>query len=104
MKKNNTEKQKIEPLGDRVLIKGITQEDKKTAGGIIIPDSVKGDRSTKRGTVVAVGLGKYENGKHVALSVSKGDTVLYGWGDEVVIDGVEYTLVRDSEIMAIIKN
>lgn len=93
---------KVSPIGDRVLIKEIPKEDKKTAGGIIIPDTVK-DRSTKQGTVVAVGKGKYDDGKLVPMSVSVGDTVLYNWGDEVIVDGIEYILVKESEILAIIK-
>lgn len=94
---------KIIPLGDRVLVQEIPKEDKKTASGIIIPESVKSDKAGKRGLIVAVGKGKYEDGKLVPMSVSAGDTVIYGWGDEIIVDGAEYSLVRESEIMAIIK-
>ena len=93
----------LEPLHDRVLIKEIPKEDKKTAGGIIIPDSVKDTRSARRGTVAAVGKGTYKDGKLIPLSVKVGDTVLFGWGDDVMIKDVEYVLVREAEIMAIVK-
>jgi chaperonin GroES len=103
MKKQITTKSPLQPLGDRVLIKGVPKEDKKTAGGIIIPDSVKEDRSAKRGTVISVGKGKFEDGKLIPVALVPGDKVLYGWGDDITIDGVEYVLVRENEIMAIIK-
>lgn len=92
------------PLGDRVLVEELKGGvENKTESGIYIPSSVKEDRGSKRGKVVAVGRGKTEDGKHVAVSVSIGDEVLYGWGDSVVYEGKEYTLVRDGDISAIIR-
>ncbi|MBI5134179.1 MAG: co-chaperone GroES [Candidatus Taylorbacteria bacterium] len=91
------------PLGDRVLIKEIPKSEKSTAGGIIIPDSVKSDKGSRRGTVVSVGRGSYDDGKLVPMQVKEGDTVLFGWGDEIAIEGEEYFLVKESEILAIIR-
>jgi len=93
----------ITPLADRVLIKEIKKEDKTTASGIIIPENVKDDRNTKRGVVVAIGKGKMEDGKIVPMNVEIGDKVLFSWGEELSIDGEEYFVVKDSEIIAIIK-
>ena len=92
----------VTPLSDRVLIKEISKEDKKTAGGIIIPDSVKEDKSTRRGVVVAVGKGKYDDGMLIPMTVKEGDTVLFGWGDEISIDDEQYFIVKEGEIMAIL--
>ena len=102
----NTISGKIKPLGDRVLIKELSLEDagRMTESGIIIPDTAEKDRDSKKGKVVAVGAGKYEDGKIVPMSVSVGDTVLFGWGDKVKLDGEEYYLVRESEITATLKS
>jgi len=95
---------KIKPLADRVLIKEDTESnEKKTSSGIIIPVTVNEDKGSKRGLVVAVGPGRVEDGKLVAPSVKAGDTVLFQWGDKVKIGEDEYYLVRESEILAIIK-
>jgi chaperonin GroES len=96
----------IEPLADRVLVRLEAVEDKerKLDSGIILPGTVKGDRdSAKRGTVVAVGPGKYDEGKRVPLGVEEGDTVLFSWGDQLSIEGEEYYLVNESNILAIVK-
>jgi len=95
----------IVPLGDRVLIKefGKEQKERKTDAGIIIPESVKEDGGTKKGKVVAVGEGRYEDGKLVPMRVKKGDMVLFSWGDEIKIKGEEYQIVNESNILAIIK-
>lgn len=96
-------KVKIQPTGDRVLIKeSLSGVHEKTASGIFIPTSAEKDSGAKRGTVVAVGPGKMEDGKRITLSVSVGDTVLFQWGEKVVIDGEEYYVVRDTEIMAVV--
>ena len=69
---------KIQPLGDKVLIKELEAETtEKTAGGIFIPDTVKEDRGSKKGEVLAVGPGKYDDGVLVPMEVKVGDTVLY---------------------------
>lgn len=95
---------KIKPLQDRVLIKEDTEsKEKKTSSGIIIPMTVNDDKGGKRGEIVAVGPGRTEEGKTIALSVKVGDTVLFQWGDKVKIDDAEYYIVRESEILAVIK-
>ena len=92
------------PLHDRVLIKVLDSEE-KTAGGIIIPDTAK--EKPQEGEVVAVGPGaKNENGKVSAMDVKVGDIVLFGkWsGTEVKIDGKEYSIMKESDIMGISKS
>ncbi|MBP7389087.1 MAG: co-chaperone GroES [Chitinophagales bacterium] len=90
-------KLKIQPLGDRVLVKPADAET-KTAGGIIIPDSAK--EKPQRGTVVAVGPGK----KDEPTTVKAGDTVLYGKysGTELQVEGDDYLIMRESDIFAIL--
>lgn len=95
---------KVKPLGDRVLIKEATEsKEQTTASGIIIPISVHEDKSGKRGKVIAVGAGKIEEGKTVPLTVKVGDKVLFQWGDKIQVDNEEYYIVRETEILAIIK-
>lgn len=96
---------KIIPLGDRVLLK--ISEDKngsKTASGIYIPDTVDKEKP-EQGKVVAVGEGKYEDGKLIPLSVKVGDIVVfskYGY-DEIKIDEEEFLIIKEDNILAIIK-
>ncbi|MEZ4774243.1 MAG: co-chaperone GroES [Bacteroidia bacterium] len=87
----------IKPLADRVLVQPAPAEE-KTASGIIIPDTAK--EKPQRGTVVAVGPGK----KDEPTSVSVGDTVLYGKysGTEISIEGTDYLMMRESDILAIV--
>lgn len=96
---------KIAPLGDRALIRVEKEEtaERKHASGIIIPATVKEDRGAKRGTVVAVGEGRYEEGKLIPLKVKAGDEVLFQWGDEITLNGQEYHIVSESNILAVIK-
>ena len=95
---------KVKPLADRILIKEDTdRKEKKTSSGIIIPVTVNEDKSGKRGTVMAAGLGRIEEGKTVAPAVKVGDKVLFQWGDKIQVEGEEYYIVRESEILAIIK-
>ena len=93
---------KIRPLGERVLIE-LVKEEEVSKGGIIIPDSAK--EKPQEGQVIAVGTGKLdENGKIIPFNVKKGDLVLmpkYG-GTEVKIDDKEYQIVREDDILAII--
>jgi chaperonin GroES len=92
---------KFRPLHDRVLVKRIDAEE-KSRGGIIIPDTVK--EKPSEGEVVAVGPGaRDERGELVALDVKAGDTVLFGkWsGTEVRIDGVDYLIMKESDIMGV---
>jgi chaperonin GroES len=95
-------KSKIKPLSDRVLIQPAPAED-KTDSGIIIPDSAK--EKPQEGTVVAAGPGKVENGTKIEMSVSEGDTVLYGKysGTEITLGGEEYLIMRESDILGIVE-
>ena len=91
---------KIRPLGDRILIRRI-QEEEKTKGGIIIPDTAK--EKPQEGKVVAVGKGKMtEAGNLVVPEVKAGDTILFGKysGSEIKIDGEELLILREEEILA----
>ncbi len=92
---------KIRPLADRLVVKR-TQEEEKTKGGIIIPDTAK--EKPLEGLVVAVGSGKIlKSGKTVALEVKEGDKVLFGKysGTEVKVDGEELVLLREEDILAV---
>ena len=94
---------KFRPLHDRVVVKRIESDD-KTAGGIIIPDTAKEKPQT--GEVISVGPGgRDESGKLIPIDVKKGDTVLFGkWsGTEVKIDGVEYLIMKESDIMGVME-
>ncbi len=94
---------KLQPLYDRVVIKPIEEEEKKTKGGIIIPDTAK--EKPQRGKVVAVGQGRLlENGQFAAPLVKVGDEVIFGKyaGTEVEIDGEKYLVMREDDIYAII--
>jgi len=94
---------KFRPLHDRVLIKALDSEE-KTSGGIIIPDTAK--EKPQEGEVVAIGPGaKSEDGKIVSMDVKVGDIVLFGkWsGTEIKIDGTEYSIMKESDIMGIAK-
>lgn len=94
---------RIRPLHDRVVIK-VLESEQKTKGGIIIPDTAK--EKPMEGEVVAVGSGlRNEDGKVIALDVQKGDRILFGkWaGTEVKIDGEEYLIMKESDIMGVIE-
>ena len=93
---------KVKPLGDKVFIKPI-EEETKTKSGLFLPESAK--EKPKEAEVLAVGEGRYVDGKLVPLSVKVGDKILTKqWGgDEVKIDGVEYKIVEESDILAIIE-
>ena len=91
---------KIQPLDDRVLIKPLETEE-KTAGGIVIPDTAK--EKPIRGLVEAVGNGRVlDNGERFDLCLKKGDKVLFGKysGTEIKIEGVEYKIMKESEVLA----
>lgn len=94
---------KIRPLGDRILLKRV-EEEEKSKGGIIIPDTAK--EKPQEGKVIAVGKGKVlEDGKVVPLEVKAGDRVLFGKyaGTEVKIAGEEHLIVREDDILGIIE-
>jgi len=94
---------KFRPLGDRVVVRRL-KEDQKTAGGIIIPDTVA--EKPQEGEVVAAGAGaKSEEGKITPLDVKAGDRILFGkWsGTEVKIDGQDLLIMKESDIMGVIE-
>ena len=95
----------VSPLGDRVVVKPLDKEENGTVStfGIIIPDTVDKEKPMK-GKVVAVGGGKYDDGALVPMTVKVGQTVLfskYGY-DEVKIDGVEYFILSESQVLAVL--
>ena len=94
---------KIRPLNDRVLVQR-TEEETKTKGGIIIPDTAK--EKPAEGKVVAAGNGRLgDDGKRIPLEVKKGDRVLFSkyGGTEVKVDGEEYLIMREDDILGIIE-
>ena len=94
----------LQPLGDRVVVKAMSEDEMKTASGIYIPDTAK--EKPQEGEVVAVGPGgKTEEGKLLPMDVKIGDIVLFGkWsGTEVKIDNKEYSIMKESDIMGISK-
>jgi chaperonin GroES len=93
---------KLKPLGDNVVVKQAEAEE-QTKSGLFIPDTAQ--EKPQKGTVIAVGEGKFEDGKRVPVDVKKGDVVIYGKyaGTDVKIDEVEYKIVRASEIYAIVE-
>ena len=94
---------KVTPLNDRVLVLRIDEEE-KTAGGIIIPDTAK--EKPQEGKVVAVGPGKLdEEGKRISMDVKKDDRVLFSkyGGTEIKIDGVEHLILREDDILGVLE-
>jgi chaperonin GroES len=89
----------LKPLGDRVIVE-VLEEEEVTFSGIVLPDTAK--EKPQRGKVLAVGPGKYEDGKLVALDVKKGDEVVFSkyGGTEVKVLGDEYLILRESDILA----
>jgi chaperonin GroES len=91
---------KIRPLDDRVVVEAIAAEE-KTKGGIVIPEAAK--EKPQQGRVIAVGPGRLNrDGERIAPNLKKGDTVVYGKysGTDVKVDGTEYKIMRESEILA----
>ena len=94
---------KLRPLQDRIIVKRV-EEETKTAGGIFIPESAK--EKPQQGEVVAVGKGKVtEDGKVLPMDVKAGDRVLFGKyaGSEVKLDGVEYIIMREDDILGVVE-
>ncbi|WP_163970908.1 co-chaperone GroES [Oceanobacillus halotolerans] len=92
----------IKPLGDRVVIELVEQEE-KTASGIVLPESAK--EKPQEGKVVAVGSGRVtDNGERVALEVSEGDRIIFSKfaGTEVKYGGTEYLILRENDILAVV--
>lgn len=93
---------KFRPLHDHVLVKRI-EEEEKTEGGIVIPDTAK--EKPQQGRVIAVGSGKLlENGERVPLEVKEGDRVIFGKyaGTDVKLEGEDYLILREDEILAVV--
>ena len=93
----------VKPLDDRVLVKQSAAEE-TTAGGIVLPDTAQ--EKPQRGKVVATGPGKLlEGGERAKMSIKKGNEIFYGKyaGTEIKIDGEEYVLIRESDVLAIIE-
>ena len=93
----------IQPLADRVLVKAL-ESDEKTKGGIVLPDSAK--EKPQKGQIIAVGTGKVlEDGTKKNLEVKVGDKILYGkyTGTEVKVEDEEYLILREDDILAIVK-
>jgi chaperonin GroES len=94
---------KLRPLQDRILVKRV-EEEEKTKGGIIIPDTAK--EKPAEGKVTAVGNGKLgDDGKRVALEIKKGDRILFGKysGTEVNVEGDEYLIMREDDVLGVIE-
>jgi chaperonin GroES len=94
-----SEKINLQPLGDRILVRAIEAE-QVTAAGIVIPDTAT--EKPQRGQVVAVGEGRYEDGKRVALDVAAGDEIIYSkyGGTEVSVEGEDLLILRESDVLA----
>lgn len=92
---------KLEPLADRVVVKP-SESEEVTKSGIVLPDTAK--EKPQEGEVIAVGPGKYEEGKRIPVDVKVGDKVIYSkyGGTEVKIEGVEHLILRESDILAIV--
>lgn len=94
----------ITPLGDKILVKRLEAEE-KTAGGIVLPDTAK--EKPKEGKVIALGSGKLlDDGKRGAFQVKKGDRILFASyaGTEVKVDGDEYILMPEEDVLAVVKS
>jgi len=94
---------KLTPLGDRLLVERLEAEE-KTAGGIVLPDTAK--EKPIQGKVIAVGEGRRnDDGKIVPMSVKKGDKILFGKysGSEVKLDGKEYLIMKEDDVLAILE-
>jgi chaperonin GroES len=94
---------KLKPLGDRVLVKPV-EEEETTASGIVLPDTAK--EKPQKGEVLAVGDGKLDDdGKRIKLDVSKGDQVLYSkyGGTEITVEGEDLLVLRESDVLAIVE-
>ena len=90
---------KLKPLGDRLLVKPV-EEEETTASGLVIPDTAK--EKPQKGKVLAVGDGKLEDGKRIPLDVAEGDEVLYSkyGGTEITVEGEDLLVLRESDVLA----
>ena len=95
---------KIRPLYDRIVVKRITDDVEKTAGGLFIPDSAK--EKPQEGEVIAVGQGKRsDDGKLIPLDVKAGDRILFGKysGSDIKMDGEEFMIMREDEVLGVLE-
>lgn len=94
--------QRIKPLHDRIIVRRL-EEEAKTKGGIIIPDTAK--EKPQRGKVVAVGPGKREDGKHHPVDVKAGDIILFAkyGGTEIRLDGEDHLILREDDVLGVIE-
>jgi chaperonin GroES len=92
---------KVGPLADRVVVRSL-EENEQTRGGLFIPDTAK--EKPQQGEIVAVGPGRFDEGKRVPMDVKVGDKVLYGKysGTEVTIDGEQLLILRESDVLAVL--
>ena len=92
---------KVQPLADRVVVKAL-EEAEQMRGGLYIPDTAK--EKPQQGEVMAVGPGRFEEGNRVPMDVKVGDKVLYGKysGTEVTVDGEQYLILRESDVLAVV--
>jgi chaperonin GroES len=101
MSAKSTAATKVAPLADRVVVKAL-EEAETMRGGLYIPDTAK--EKPQQGEIVAVGPGRFEDGKRVPMDVKPGDKVLYGKysGTEVTVDGASLLILRESDVLAVI--
>ena len=95
---------KIRPLHDRLIVKRLEEQEQRSAGGIIIPDTAK--EKPQEGKVLAVGAGKKnEDGKRLPLDVKAGDRILFGKysGSDIKIDGEEHLILREEDVLAVLE-
>lgn len=92
---------KVGPLADRVVVRALEETEQKR-GGLFIPDTAK--EKPQQGEIIAVGPGRFEEGKRVPMEVKVGDKVLYGKysGSEVTIDDEQYLILRESDVLAVL--
>jgi chaperonin GroES len=92
---------KVKPLADRVVVKAL-EESEQMRGGLYIPDTAK--EKPQQGEIVAVGQGRFEDGKRVEMELKVGDKVLYGKysGTEVTVEGDQYLILRESDVLAVV--
>jgi chaperonin GroES len=95
---------RIRPLADRLIVKRLEEQEQKSVGGIIIPDTAK--EKPQEGKVVAVGRGKLnDDGKVIPLDVKAGDRILFGKysGSEIKIDGEEHLILREEDVLGVVE-
>ncbi len=101
MATKNATNVKVNPLADRVVVRAL-EEAEQMRGGLYIPDTAK--EKPQQGEIVAVGPGRYEKGQRVPMELKVGDKVLYGKysGTEVTLDGEQYLILRESDVLAVL--